>query len=524
MVVALLCFLERRTAGIAAIGWTALLLMICFAPSAVNLANALSANETTVRIFQVVFFLVEAALVFFILRMIVAWDAGRPIYLILASASVVLLFATKETAFITVATLLIACFCVWLWRVISANESFQSNKRWIYLAGTLVLLMSAGLEYTALIKVYKAFAEFFADGVTYRQTIFYAVILLAAAAAIVWLKMVFDIRRKNFDGEDSAQNAALGWSNFRAGLGDQTNVILIAAAVAAVFIYVGALFFSSFFTYPDGIKKAFEAYAIWTKTGSKDHTQNGTFAYLKWGMKIESPILVLSSLGILIALLKAKNRFAVFAAFWAFGMFAAYTIIPYKTPWLALSFLLPMCIVAGYAVNELLTSKDLTQKIAGGILAIAAAGILAFQTYDLNFVRYDDDRMPYVYAHTQRGFLDLIKKIEYYADKSGKGKEAAIEIVSPDYWSMPWYMNDYKHAAFDGQLVDANTDEMIVAKKGEQDADAISRYSPHYKYAGTYPLRPGVDLMLLVRKDLADTDTKELYTINGDPVTIKADN
>jgi hypothetical protein len=114
--------------------------------------------------------------------------------------------------------------------------------------------------------------------------------------------------------------------------------------------------------------------------------------------------------------------------------------------------------------------------------------------------------------------LDLVEQIEYYADKSGKGKEASIEIVSPDYWSMPWYFNDYPKANFHGGLVNANTSEMVVTKKTDQDSEAISRYSAHYKYAGTYPLRPGVDLVLLVRKDLADSDTVEIYEgLKGSP-------
>jgi hypothetical protein len=78
---------------------------------------------------------------------------------------------------------------------------------------------------------------------------------------------------------------------------------------------------------------------------------------------------------------------------------------------------------------------------------------------------------------------------------------------------MPWYLNDYKHANFHGRFVDANTAEMIVAKKDEQDAEVITRYSAHYKYVGIYPLRPGVELMLLARRDLADSDALELYKI-----------
>src|SRR5205807_8907454 len=115
------------------------------------------------------------------------------------------------------------------------------------------------------------------------------------------------------------------------------------------------------------------------------------------------------------ALTKARHRFAIFTAFWAFGLFAAYTIIPYKTPWLALSFLLPMCIIAGYGIGELASSKNLAAKLAAVILAVGGSSILAYQSYELNFVRYDDEEMGYVYAHTKRGFLDLIKQIEYYA-------------------------------------------------------------------------------------------------------------
>ena len=65
-----------------------------------------------------------------------------------------------------------------------------------------------------------------------------------------------------------------------------------------------------------------------------------------------------------------------------------------------------------------------------------------------------------------------------------------------------------------GQLTDASTSEMIIAKKDEQDAKVIQKYSAHYKYVGVYPLRPGVDLTLLVRKDLAEKDAQDLYKIS----------
>jgi uncharacterized protein (TIGR03663 family) len=293
---------------------------------------------------------------------------------------------------------------------------------------------------------------------------------------------------------------------------------LLFLAVAIVFVYVSILFFSSFFTYWGGVKGAFEAYAFWTKTGAGDHTQNGYLGYAKWLVRLEAPILILSAIGTLIALLKGRHIFAMFTGLWAFGLFAAYTIIPYKTPWLALSFVLPMCLVAGYGINEIAVNKDAVLKAFAGLIALFAFSVVGYQTYDLNFVRYDDDSMPYVYAHTSRGFHDLIKKIEYYAQKNGKGKEATIEIVSPDYWSMPWYMREYSHANFHGKIVPANTAEMIVSKKNEQEQEIMENYADHYKKAGEYPLRPGVELILLVRRDLADSDATNI-NYESDDVT-----
>lgn len=439
IVFGILFFIEGRKPGAFATAAMAIILLVCFLPPALNLVAVFSIeNPTIVWIMRLGFFLVEAVLVFLVMRMLLDWNEGRPLYLLLAAASVALFFATKETAFITIGTMLIACACIWLWRKIYGGM-FEGNL-----------------------------------------------------------------------GEDDLAPVALTWRTFRERLGTNLDILLLTIACAAVFIYVSVVFFSSFFTYAEGVAGAFKAYAIWTKTGSKDHTQNGYLAYLKWLWQLEAPILLLSALGALIAVFKGRHRFAMFAGLWAFGLLAAYTIIPYKTPWLALSFILPMCIAAGYAVNEMFASGSSPLKGLAALFTAAAIGVLGYQTYDLNFRRYDDDSMPYVYAHTRRGFLDLIKKIEYYAGKSGKGTEATIEIVSPDYWSMPWYLNDYPSANFHGRIVPANTAEMIVAKKGEQDDDIRLDYAAHYKIAGEYPLRPGVDLILLVRRDLADADAKEI--------------
>ena len=195
IVLAILFFIERRKAGIFAVGWMVLVLLICFLPSVLNLASTIGGTSATaVWSFRIGFFLLEIVLIIFVMRMLLAWDEGRPIYLLLASASAVLLFATKETAFITLGTMIIACFCVVIWR-----------------------------------KIYGAMIGQF--------------------------------------GENEFEPVPLIWKNFRDKLGESSNIFLLLIAVSSIFIYLGILFFSSFFTYPEGVQKAFEAYAIWAKTG-----------------------------------------------------------------------------------------------------------------------------------------------------------------------------------------------------------------------------------------------------------------
>jgi uncharacterized protein (TIGR03663 family) len=429
----------------------ALLLLVCFLPSGILLAGYLGGESpTAVWTFRAGFFVLEAILVIFVMRMLLAWQGGRPIYLLLASASAALLFATKETTFITLGTMIIAIPCILIWQRIYGKRPAE-----------------------------------FEDG----------------------------------DG-------AITWSNFRAAAGEGTELLLLIGATMLVFLYVNALFFSSFFTYPDGIKKAFEAYAIWTQTGTKDHTQSGFWAYLKWsfgygqsGSKletaVEAAVIVLAAAGTATAFFLGRNRVAMFIGLWAVGLFLAYSLIPYKTPWLALSFLLPMCLIAGYAINELINRASPALRYGGIVVGAAACVLLAYQSYRLNFVNYDNNDRTYVYAHTKREFLTMMSRIEHYATKSGKGRETVIDIVSPDYWPMVWYTNDFPKAVYHGRMIDNSNAEVIVGKKNDQDREMIARYSSKYKLVGTYPLRPGVDLVLLVRNDLAEPGDQDLYRLRN---------
>src|SRR5262249_14444444 len=136
------------------------------------------------------------------------------------------------------------------------------------------------------------------------------------------------------------------------------------------------------------------------------------------------------------------------------------------------------------------------------------AFVPGFQTVDLNFVNYDNDNQyyVYVYAHTRRSLLKLVDEIDRYAQRSSSGKDIGITIVSPDYWPLPWYFRDYKHVGYFAHMT-PTTEPLIIAseaQRSEMQATFGSNYqqvSSGLNPGGTFALRPGVELLLYVRRD-----------------------
>jgi hypothetical protein len=108
----------------------------------------------------------------------------------------------------------------------------------------------------------------------------------------------------------------------------------------------------------------------------------------------------------------------------------------YKTPWICLNFIIPLALTAGYALNfgyEKLREFD--QPWLFVPVAMLLASWCGYQLYQLNFIHYDDDVLPYVYAHTKRQMLQLVDEVDRVAQKNGTGEDTGVALVSPDYWA-----------------------------------------------------------------------------------------
>jgi uncharacterized protein (TIGR03663 family) len=322
-----------------------------------------------------------------------------------------------------------------------------------------------------------------------------AVLCIAAFGAAILVETAGVVRsggRTRLLPRTAAEIAAQSRSFLR-GVGERAGLRSFVIALA-IFLVVELLFYTSFFTHWRGAVDALRTFAIWTKTGTTDHTHPWP-SYLDWLRAEELTILVGGVIGIALAIWRSTDRFAVFAALWAVGILTAYSLIPYKTPWLTLNAIVPLAICAGYAL-QVLWADPRVPRIACWTIVAAALGYSAYTAVVLSFWQYDNDQSPYVYAHTSREVLDLVRAVEgIEADHP----QTAIAVTSRDQFPLSWYLRDFP-AGYYGNVAAPRTPLVIASVDQQNELEA--RLGAQFDRLGPYRLRPGVRLVLYVQRDL----------------------
>jgi predicted membrane-bound mannosyltransferase len=254
-----------------------------------------------------------------------------------------------------------------------------------------------------------------------------------------------------------------------------------------------------------GVSDGLRTLNLW-KQRTHEH-EHPWYQYIYWLIWEEGAVMVLGGFGALIAVWRADNRMALFLSLWSFGLIAAYSLVGYKTPWISLNFIVPLALTSGYTLDFVYQKlKEFQEPVIFLALPLLIVGLCGYQLYQLNFVHYDDDQLPYVYAHTKRQMLTMVDHIESIGKKNGTGTDTGIAIVSPDYWPLPWYFRDYKKVGYYSSIVPTN--EPVIIGSESQEEQLKLTYGDRYDRLnsgmddGAYPLRPGVDLVLYVRRDV----------------------
>lgn len=178
---------------------------------------------------------------------------------------------------------------------------------------------------------------------------------------------------------------------------------------------------------------------------------------------------------------------------YAVSIVAIYSAIPYKTPWLALNLLLPLSILAGFAIEWAWsvaaggTARSLVLLACGGIGAL-----FAFDTSRLVFREPAAESNPYAYSHTIPDVLRLPGAVNFHADKLGI-TNPVIAVVAKDPWPLPWYLRQFPNVGYwqPGKETGAADFYITTTEPAADIAQVVQKHRPDY-----FGVRPNVLLIL----------------------------
>jgi uncharacterized protein (TIGR03663 family) len=277
-------------------------------------------------------------------------------------------------------------------------------------------------------------------------------------------------------------------------------------AFLAMALLVAGAFYSRGFREPAGLLGPIESLRLWTTRAAAGEGHQKPWWYFLRVLSMEEPVIVTGALLGVREVWLRRTRGGLFILVWSGATLAVYSAIPYKTPWLVLNMIVPIALLAGTGIEG--ASRAWTTPTAGADAMarrrrLAAAGmsmavaISLRQAILVSFVRYDDDRIPIVYVQTRRDALRLVRRIEEAARSNPAGLDVPIEILSPDYLPLNWYLRDFTHVAYHGHPIESPGAPIVIARIDSAD-EVSARLGPAYSRE-EYDLRPGVRLCLFVR-------------------------
>lgn len=199
-----------------------------------------------------------------------------------------------------------------------------------------------------------------------------------------------------------------------------------------------------------------------------------------------------------------KWRVAVrFLAYSAALHFLVYSLIAYKTPWLACLPWAHVCLLAGFGVVTWSRWK-MPWKVAVPVLAGLSIAWQVKQTRMATGRLAADARNPYAYVPTSRDIERLLPYLERIGEAVPEIPLEPVAVIGSGYWPLPWYLRSFDHVGYWPQAdkVDGELDgfPLIIATPEPADTLAVGLSDTHTPVSRW--LRSGYPISVFIRNDI----------------------
>jgi len=207
-----------------------------------------------------------------------------------------------------------------------------------------------------------------------------------------------------------------------------------------------------------------------------------------WGERPLAPDFLSSKSGS-----RGRSPHRAFVAIYAIAIFTIYSAIPYKTPWLALNFWLPISLLVGIAVEWLwLATQKLFVRATVLFFLLALGFLIAHDTRERVFKNPADEKNPYAYAHTSEDLLGLPERIEELSRRQNLS-QPRIAVVAADAWPLPWYLRKFSQVGYWQPGQETGAADFFITTTGVSGnlAEQLKNFRPEF-----FGVRPNVLLIL----------------------------
>jgi uncharacterized protein (TIGR03663 family) len=227
---------------------------------------------------------------------------------------------------------------------------------------------------------------------------------------------------------------------------------LIISAELLFFILVLLVAFSLYYTGKPlditGMKIAVEkAIGHWYEMHKIERIAGPLYFYIPIMALYDLPVMVFGFAGI-VYFYKKKNFFMTFIGYWTLTNLMIYSYLQEKVPWLILNMLLPLVILAGGYLNEILPRLRFNTR-SGAIVIIflvVSSSYFAYSSILLNYYNYTNTAEPIIQAaQPPQKFSIFINKMfeisHQYSNLSTEIQVTDREMETPFLWYLRKFSN-----------------------------------------------------------------------------------
>jgi uncharacterized protein (TIGR03663 family) len=209
-------------------------------------------------------------------------------------------------------------------------------------------------------------------------------------------------------------------------------------------------------------------------------------------------ICAMTCIGIVLAVRKREASPFAFMAYYLVLVYVLYSAIPYKTPWLALNFWLPISLLVGLTATSMwrLHNRYSAWRAPLRIACIMAlAGAVVLIMHDMRqrvFLDPAGEKNPYAYAQTSEDLLGLPAELSTLVRQEGL-VSPRIAVIAADPWPLPWYLRKYSQVGYwqPRQSVEQSDFYITSTDAANQYAKQLENFQPEF-----YGVRPGILILL----------------------------